>query len=268
MSDQFTGRWLVTEYHYDQAGEFLGIVHQTRTLTPQPDGTLEVCQRCTPDATFGDHPMSRFKGDWVFTLRREGMVRRYLGPDVVGQGISLGDETIIGAGRWPRFGYDFTSYGCLITPQRQITGGTFLNQAGVPISQIVGIGIPETREAAGQFPCLNQTARPAPQRVWVGDWALYSTRGEIQTPQTLRRRIKGTCLIDELSDGVRQEIDLSQAISCGCMQISTRTYDELFCHQIDIYDDVSQTLLGLRTWRDPDTSVTTGYEIYRLHPEP
>jgi hypothetical protein len=267
MSDQFTGRWLVTEYHYDPRGQFLGIVYQTRTLTPQPDGTLEVCQRCAPSADFGDHPMSRFKGDWVFTLRPEGAIRRYLGPDVVGSGISLGGDTIIGAGRWPRFGYDFISYGCLVTPERQITGGAFLNAHSLPISQIVGIGIPETREEAGQFPRLNQTVSPDPRQVWVGEWGLYSTRGEMQSPQTMRRCYKESVIVDELANGVRQESSLKHVFSYGCMRVVYKDLDGRACHQIEIYDALTQTLLGMRTWKDPDTAALLSYEIYRLHPE-
>jgi hypothetical protein len=83
----------------------------------------------------------------------------------------------------------------------------------------------------------------------------------------MRRCYKESVIVDELANGVRQESSLKHVFSYGCMRVVYKDLDGRACHQIEIYDALTQTLLGMRTWKDPDTAALLSYEIYRLHPE-
>jgi hypothetical protein len=180
MGDRFTGRWLVSEYVYDDRGVFLGIVHQRRALEAQADGTVRVVQQCTPEASLDHHPMSEFRGEWVFTLRRDGRRRIYEGPDVVGLGLSWGDGAITGRGVWTRFGHNFTSFGVMATPERQLTGGRFYNGTEL-IATIIGVAVPERTSAIEAFPTLSGPKAPCDvSRLWQGSAHLYTAHGELK----------------------------------------------------------------------------------------
>jgi hypothetical protein len=139
MSEQFMGAWRVTEYVYSPVGVLLGTIQQRRTLRALSSGALEVHQHCVPDAALAGHAMADFAGDWVFTLTREGRMRRYEGPDVVGFATEWQPGMLTGRGLWPRFGCNFTSFSAVLSEQRQLTGGIF-SRAQEVIAVIVGVG--------------------------------------------------------------------------------------------------------------------------------
>ncbi len=154
MSDRFLGAWRVTEYIYSPAGILLGEVRQSRRLHEQRDGALRVVQHCTPSASLADHWMGRFAGEWVFTLTREGNLRRYHGPDVVGYATQWSQGMITGRGIWPRFGCNFTSFSASLTERRQLTGGTF-SRAGEIIAVMVGLGVSDEEGDPTVWPVLH-----------------------------------------------------------------------------------------------------------------
>lgn len=156
MSDKFTGNWLVTEYVHNPSGQFVGIVRQKRRLQ-QLEDAIRVIQDCEISPELANHPMKDFAGHWEFDIRRDGRLRRYLGPDVVGLGVSWGENCITGQGIWPRFGHNFKSFSLIISPERQLTGGTFFN-ANEPIAVIIGVACPEKSDALEAWPSLNLAA--------------------------------------------------------------------------------------------------------------
>ncbi len=151
MTDRFIGTWQVMEYVHDSAGRYLGAVRQTRHLHEQSDGLVKVVQVCTPEPSLEGHWMARFAGEWEFVLRRDGAVRHYLGPDVVGFARQWQDGCLTGRGIWPRFGCNFTSFSAALSPQRQLTGGTF-TRAGEVVAVITGVG--QLDDGRGAFPVL------------------------------------------------------------------------------------------------------------------
>jgi len=160
MSDRFLGAWRVTEYVYSPGGALLGEVRQVRQVHEQPDGALRVVQHCTPSDSLADHWMSRFAGEWVFTLTREGDIRRYHGPDVVGYATQWSPGMITGRGMWPRFGCNFTSFSATLNEQRQLTGGTF-SRAGEIVAVIVGLGVADRDGKSNDWPILEDYAAPS-----------------------------------------------------------------------------------------------------------
>jgi hypothetical protein len=156
--DAFLGDWLVTEHVFDPGSRVhLGDVRQRRTLAHRPDGTIRITQICTPDARLAGQPMAGFAGEWVFAIAVDGRRRRYLGPDVVGEGTEWAPGAMTGAGRWPRFGHDFTSWSAHVAPGRQLTGGTF-SAEGRPVAVIVGVAVAWTapgEPAADDWPSLD-----------------------------------------------------------------------------------------------------------------
>jgi hypothetical protein len=142
-ADRFDGAWAVVEYVFDPDGTFRGVVDQRRLVEPVADGHLRVTQICRSSPELAGHPMAAFEGEWVFDLYVDGDDRRYVGPDVVGLGTQWAPGAITGSGQWPRFGYDFESYGVLIAPERQLTGG-FFSLVGRSVADIVGVAAPES----------------------------------------------------------------------------------------------------------------------------
>ncbi len=139
----FDGTWLVAEYVHDPDGTYRGLVAQTRRLERVAGDRLLVTQHCSPSPELEGHPMARFAGEWVFELEIAGATRRYLGPDVVGFGTQWQSGAMTGQGLWPRFGYEFESYGVLVADDRQLTGG-FFSLAGRSVADIVGVAVPES----------------------------------------------------------------------------------------------------------------------------
>jgi len=149
-SDRFLGAWLVTEHVFDPATRrHLGDVRQRRTLRRDDDGSLLITQVCEPDASLDGHPMAGFAGEWTFTIEVDGATRHYRGPDVVGTGTEWSPGSLTGAGRWPRFGHDFTSWSVLVGPGRQLTGGTFTDDDGAPVAVIVGVAVEQSAAEGG-----------------------------------------------------------------------------------------------------------------------
>jgi hypothetical protein len=161
--DRFLGAWLVTEHVFDPTTHrHLGDIRQRRTLRRQDDGRVLITQVCEPDPALDGHPMAGFAGEWNFTIDVEGARRHYRGPDVVGAGIEWSPGALTGAGRWPRFGHDFTSWSALVAPGRQLTGGTFTDDDGTPVAVIVGVAVERAAgEAASDgWPLLDVSCTP------------------------------------------------------------------------------------------------------------
>jgi len=155
VTDRFGGTWLVTEYVHDPDGRFAGIVRQRRTVEALAPGRIRVTQVCEPDKRLDRHPMGAFAGRWVFEGTTEGALRVYEGPDVVGYGVEWSPGAMTSQGLWPRFGYAFESYGVVIAPDRQLTGG-FFALAGRSVADIVGVAQPDR----GEWPALDMAAEP------------------------------------------------------------------------------------------------------------
>lgn len=156
--DRFGGAWLVTEYVFDPDGAYRGSVAQHRLVEPAGGGRFRVTQSCRPSPELDGHPMAGFAGDWVFDMEIDGAQRRYLGPDVVGEGTEWSPGAMTGRGAWPRFGYEFESYSVLVAADRQLTGG-FFSLTGRSVADIVGVAVPES---AGVEPRLDLSA-PVPE---------------------------------------------------------------------------------------------------------
>lgn len=154
--DSFSGAWLVTEYVHDPVGSLIGTIKQRRTVEATTSGRLRVVQVCEPSDSLDGHPMAAFAGEWQFELEVHGDKRHYLGPDVVGVGTQWAPGAMTGEGVWPRFGHEFSSYGVLVNPGRQLTGGSF-SRAGRSIADIVGVAVPES---LGVEPELDLAAEP------------------------------------------------------------------------------------------------------------
>lgn len=165
MSDAFAGAWAVREYVFDARGNALGTVAQRRRVSSHGERAT-VVQDCEPDPSLIEHPMQGFAGHHEFALVRDGNLRRYLGPAVVGSAVAYGTAAMIGAGVWPGFGYDFTSWSISLSPDRQLTGGCF-GRAGRTMAVIVGVGQAEGASARG--PRLEGATDPrAVARHWRG----------------------------------------------------------------------------------------------------
>lgn len=150
----FLGDWLVSEYVYTPAGEYVGVVRQRRRLQPLSAKQIRVMQICEPVETAVTPPpanvaqllaiMNRRTGEFVFDLQLAGRARHYLGPDVIGGGFSWQEGALTARGLWPRFGCNFTSFSILLNPERQVTGGKFFI-ANEEVATIVGTAVPEAQ---------------------------------------------------------------------------------------------------------------------------
>lgn len=154
----FLGSWLVSEYVYNPDGSFAGINRQRRELYNLQNGRIRVTQTCHPAPELESHALGRFRGQWVFELAADGRARRYHGPDVIGTGLTWGNDVMTGRGFWTRLGFNFTSFGMLANPQRQLTGGKF-HTAGEMKANIVGVAVRE-EAAGGQYPAFGAATRP------------------------------------------------------------------------------------------------------------
>ncbi|MDW8318967.1 MAG: hypothetical protein RMN53_14135 [Anaerolineae bacterium] len=189
----FVGDWLVSEYVYTPAGEYVGRVRQQRRLEPA-DGGIRVVQVCRPiEPAPGLSPlgretaavMDRRVGEFVFDLALEGRARRYLGPDVVGGGVAWAEGVLTARGLWPRFGFNFTSFSILLGPTRQVTGGRFF-AARREVAVIVGVAGP----GAAGYPALP----PPTPRTWAGLRCTFTAQGELLD----ETRVAAADLLDDL----------------------------------------------------------------------
>jgi len=160
----FLGDWLVSEYIYTPAGDYVGVVRQRRRLQPLAAGKIRVIQICEPVETAvnlspkGEQVaaiMNKRVGEFVFDLQLAGQARHYLGPDVIGGGFSWREGALTARGLWPGFGCNFTSFSILLNPERQVTGGKFF-VANEEIAAIVGAAVPE----AQGYPEMTADRRP------------------------------------------------------------------------------------------------------------
>ena len=124
--NRFEGMWLVSEYVHTPSGELAGIIRQTRQVHPLKSGRIGVTQYCELDAKLAQGPMAKFQGEHFFELSPDGHARRYLGPAVIGSGLTWGEGAMTGRGLWPDFGHNFTSFAVMSTPKLQPVSYTHL----------------------------------------------------------------------------------------------------------------------------------------------
>lgn len=189
MAD-FLGAWRVTEYVYNPDGALAGRVHQHRRLHRLENGKIRVTQACRPEASLNKHIMGKFAGEWVFDLTVDGRVRRYEGPDVIGNGVTWGDGVMSGRGIWPRFGHNFTSFSVMPTDGLQITGGKFFSAVEMK-ANIIGIAKEQPasdNHLPNQWPTLNQQKQPPDiASHWQGQSHTYQPDGTLITTQAATR---------------------------------------------------------------------------------
>ena len=141
VADRFLGSFCVREFVFDGAGALMGEVNQERVLRSDKGGGMIVRQKCRPCGALMAGPMGRFKGEFVFSLRKEGYNRLYEGEDVVGFGREISPGFMVGEGVWPRFGWNFRSFSILVDKGLQLTGGTFY-RGGEVCCEIIGVATP------------------------------------------------------------------------------------------------------------------------------
>jgi hypothetical protein len=286
MSDQFTGRWLVTEYVHDDSGTFLGTVQQTRTLTELANGRVRVAQTCVVSPSLTKHAMGAFAGEWVFEMSREDNLRHYHGVDVVGMGRTLDAQTIVGMGRWTRFGHDFVSFGALVTPQRQLTGGVFYDndpQTGL-VARIVGVAVAETHATTDKWASLPIGFSPhTTSLTWRGTWTHYAVDGTVRAQATLERRYHDAHAYEDaflttperrytlrwqsltgnayalLCEQAGQSAPCGMAYAYDCFARVCLEGDDGGT-RYEMLDSETRCLLGIVYRQD------SGYEVYRLFP--
>lgn len=266
--DRFLGAWRVTEHVFDPGGAPIGVIRQTRSLERMADGRARVVQRMTPSPSLADHPMAEFAGEWTFDLVVDGRARRYLGPDVVGTGLTWGDGVTTGRGVWPRFGHTFTSFGMLTPSGRQLTGGKFYN-AGEMVANIIGVATPMVADDDA-FPAL--TAPYDPQEVraaWRCAARACAADGAVLGESSVSRRYTTDGFIEA---GLRVacrpamgrdicEVHVADS-STTLRGVGKRTgwLYELEAHGpngislewMEIFDSVAGGFVGLRRWRRDD----------------
>ncbi len=277
MSDSFAGAWAVREYVFDPGGAALGTVAQRRRVVSRPGGGLRVIQDCVPDPSLAGHPMDEFRGHHEFDLTKQGSLRRYHGPDVVGSAVSYGDGAMLGRGVWTRFGYNFQSWAVMLGPERQLTGGRF-SRAGKTMAVIVGIAEPE-REGAS--PSLAEPTTPqAVSKSWAGTSELFSSELGARLHSSLsraydahgfRERGQYAWSIDLSSvDGAFRasgssggETVIGFARRYGWVTyIEAASSDGGHVDAIEAFDPASDTLVGFR--RSGEGETTTQVEVIRL----
>lgn len=280
MSTQssFIGSWLVSEYIYNSNGSFAGINHQRRVLETLSSGNIRVTQICDPAPELDDHPLGRFRGEWVFDLSTDGRARRYHGPDVIGTGLSWGAGVITGRGFWTRLGFNFTSYGMLATPDRQLTGGKFFTASEMK-ANIVGLAVNEEK-ANGQYPEFDE--RQYPEQIsakWSGSLRHMKADGSLEVEENFSKQYTGNGWEESGSHplwefGPAPDLN-SQRLTCGSITgLSKRTGHMLEAELVagagtvleltEILDPSGGNLLGLRKWFVDHA--LTNVEFYRLKP--
>jgi hypothetical protein len=202
----FLGDWLVSEYLYTPAGDYVGVVRQRRRLQTLDGGKIRVVQQCEAVETAATlaaraqetaDVMNRRVGEFVFELQLAGRARHYLGPDVIGGGFSWRDGALTARGLWPRFGCNFTSFSILLHPERQVTGGKFF-VANQEIATIVGAAVPEEQgypemglTADGRLPATPVCTRYRGHRCLVAPDGTLSEQQEIDDCHPLAQETAG-----------------------------------------------------------------------------
>ncbi len=275
----FLGAWLVSEYVYNPDGSFAGINRQRRELHTLENGHIRVTQTCNPASELESHALGRFRGEWVFDLSTDGRARRYHGPDVVGTGLTWGSGVMTGRGFWTRLGFNFTSFGMLATPQRQLTGGKF-HAAGELKANIVGIAV-SGETAEGQYPVFGAATRP--EQVtgrWGGTLRSLAADGRLEGESAFWRRYAGggweesgryaTWAFGPAPDSGIQRL-VCEALSGLSKQTGPMLEAELaagtdtILELMEILDADGGNLLGLRKWFVDHALARV--EFYHLKPE-
>jgi hypothetical protein len=212
--------------------------------------------------------MQEFAGEWVFDIVVGGHQRRYIGPDVVGNGWAWGKDCITGRGVWTRFGHNFTSYGVMLSPTRQITGGQFFN-----VNQLVAtiIGVAENT-ADDRYPSLVLDKAPHEiSEVWDGQISVFDSEGATQGEANFARHFEGANWSDTWDDcsepfimtfakahgrdfvsGTTQGV--SQQIGCGRFTTSYQVNENMQFYIAELLDVDNRMLV----------SIVQGYQENRL----
>ena len=220
--NSFEGTWLVSEYVYSPSGEFAGVVRQTRQVEALEEGRVRVTQQCTPGPELDEGPMASFRGEHVFDLLPDGHARRYLGPAVVGSGLTWGDGAMTGRGLWPDFGHNFTSFAVMGEPDVQLTGGKFFTGTEM-VANIVGIAEPQT-SAEPVWPEFGGSKTPSDlSSTWRGQFRQVAPDGTVLAEESLERsyRCHGEQrTLTEVADGVELLELQTDSAPTGRIQVS------------------------------------------------
>lgn len=254
MTTSFIGDWLVSEYLYTPAGEYVGVIHQRRQLIPKDD-VIRVIQNCEPvkvTTELSEHAkdtleiMNKRVGEFVFDLKLVGKARHYLGEDVIGGGFSWRDGVLTARGLWTRFGYNFTSFSILLNPKRQVTGGKFFI-ANQEVATIVGVAVPENEG----YPELSDSKISGNYK---GERFLISPDGELL--ETMEITGNETTFTDK--DGMR-----GNEKKYGALR-ETETVDApgQTTSAIEVVDNASGSIAGIwKTFRDEKLSQVYVYVL-------
>lgn len=179
--------WGVTEYVYAPDGARLGTVWQRRTLHDLPDGKAQVVQDCTIDDGLTGHALAAFAGTHTFELVAHGRYRHYLGPDVLGNGVTWGAGATLGQGWWAKLGLAFESTSLTVWQDRQLTVGSF-SRAGAVLARIVAVAQRLTTDEQ-PYPVLDEGSWAAmPGTLWRGTRRRVTADGEAAGDTVLDRR--------------------------------------------------------------------------------
>ena len=267
----FDGKWLVSEYVYSPSGRFNGVVKQERLVEPLENGRLRVSQKCEPDERLSDSPMEKFRGHHVFECEPDGHARRYLGPSVLGTGLTWGEGAMTGRGIWPDFGHNFTSFAVVGEPGVQLTGGAFFNGREM-IANIAGIAHPQTDENT-PWPELSGPENPAELSLnWTGKVREVSPMGEVVSETPIERRYDSTsshrCFTEFVNEqecaqltteANRQRLMVSGRIGTNTVHGLGKQYGWLIEFELclpngtivewmEVLDSVRGRLVGIRRW--------------------
>ncbi|MBX3061622.1 MAG: hypothetical protein U0528_20145 [Anaerolineae bacterium] len=209
LPDRSGNQWLLSNYVFDADGHYVGLIHQRRRLEQRSDGTTRILQICEPHLRVPNHPMAAFAGEWTFDLSYEGRIRRYQGPDMIGAGLAWGNDALTARGVWPRFGYNYTSFSVLISPERQITGEKFY-KAGQLVANVIGIGVPEVVDAGvNPFPAFGNPIKPQEiASTWHGTSAIFDPGWRVQAQGNVIRLYGGESWRDQVELGSQSAVEL------------------------------------------------------------
>ena len=217
--NRFEGAWLVSEYVYTPSGEFSGVVRQTRKVSPTENGRIQVTQNCMPSDQLYNSPMASFRGEHVFDLVPDGHARRYLGPAVIGSGLTWGEGAMTGRGLWPSFGHNFTSFAVMSEPEVQLTGGKFFTGTEM-VANIVGIAEPQTSDEPDWPRLEGETEAWVCAENWQGKTRQVNAQGKVLKESTLHRSYS----IVEGQRFLTEKVDDCDSI---CFQISVSKKNQI-----------------------------------------
>lgn len=273
MSQSFLGAWLVSEYVYNPNGALVGVVHQRRKLARLENGNLRVWQWCEP-CDF-EHPLAKREGEYVFELQVEGRARRYLGPDVIGNGLSWGEGVLTARGLWPRFGHNFTSFSVQTSAERQVTGGKFFN-ASEMVANIVGVAVADDGRGGRPSALTGPTWAHEISERWRGTMRTVDAGGKVIAERVAERRYSGLGWVEgDDADAVRltengdRYLFSSANLTGIAKRVGWMTEIEAFgaggvsVEWMEVLDGVE--LISLRRWKRDE--IIQQVEVLRLKPE-